>query len=1284
MGMENASSSSTVQWKYDVFISFRGEDTRNNFMDNLYNALIVKGINTFRDDEKLERGKPISLELLKAIEESRVTIVILSKDYASSPWCLDELAKIIACKEDMGMIVLPVFHYVKPSDVRKQMRTFAQAFVKHEEKEEKTRVDKWRDALSQVGNLAGWHLNNTRPESQVIQDIVGSISLNLKYDGVAYITKDLVGINSPLVELESRLALDSKDVLFIGIWGMGGMGKTTLARVIYHMVSKKFEARGFIEDVRKKFEKNGCVPLQQKIINEVLMEKNLKIEEEYDGVLKIKNRLCRKRVLLVLDDVHEVKQLRMLAGECNWFGPGSRIIITTRDAHVLNAHRVNEIYEVKGLNDEDARQLFCLKAFEKKHVPDDYIELSNRFLNYASGLPLALEVLGSFLFGKSIVEWKNELERLQKFPDEYILRVLEISFNGLQKSQKEIFLYIACFFNNQKEDYVIRILDILGLYPIIGLKELADKSLLKIMDNDVVWMHDLLGEMGRNMVRQECLDDPGKRSRLWDYEDINKVLKKNKGTETLKAMDIVSTCNEQQDGRWNPGAFLKMDNLKFLRIDGTLYVPTHLPNDLRILEWISYPSESLLSSFQLDELVQLCLQQSKIQQLWKGIKNFDKLKFIDLTDSVDLFITPDFTGVPNLEKLVLVRCTNLRAFHPSIGILKKLVELNLQDCERLIRLPSKFGMEPLVTFEISNCPKLKTNPEPVANPKFIHELFVDRTAIVNLIKNLPETLWIIKGLEILDLSKVCIEELPSSIERLTGLTSLTLRYCENLVSLPNTICNLKLLKSLDLFGCLKFRNLPKNIGNVKGLELLNLCWTTIEDVPSSIALLKNLKHLYICRWRSSSYSLPTSLELLGLVFPSLISSSPVNLIISGLMSYKRGSWQHLQLLLPSLSGLQSLTYLHLSDCSLLSIPNDIGCLSSLEHLNLSGNDFVSLPESMSQLSNLRRLHLEGCKMLWSLENVPSTIESVIANDCPSLVILPELQFYTFRSDHSHLNFQCVNCISLARYIGSSGSMLQGQSGELPDIFDIIIPEGRFLEGRFSKRFEHESVSHELKVQVPYGRDELMGIELCVCFSVAEVSKYFLLKCWIKVNGFESASPIRSSFRANYGSVSSRHLWRLYLSHHYFDSQWGENFRQIDGNGSNEIEIRISTSNNLEVQKVGIHYDIIKDSASKGTQNKRSHDEGDGAGPFGEGYSIDEPPPKRRKFWTALLEAITRQRRDELRVLRELRGLLLVSRSYRFGHVECSERYRYATVEGAEGGADVLMWLLDGRGQVKAS
>ena len=139
---------------------------------------------------------------------------------------------------------------------------------------------------------------------------------------------------------------------------------------------------------------------------------------------------------------------------------------------------------------------------------------------------LALEVLGSFLFGKSTTEWKIALERLKEFLEEEILQVLQISFNGLQKPQKEIFLHIACLFTHRKKDQVVEILDILGLYPGIGLKKLIDNSLLKIMDNDIVWMHDLLEEMGRNIVFQECPNDPGKRSRLWVYKDIDKVLKK--------------------------------------------------------------------------------------------------------------------------------------------------------------------------------------------------------------------------------------------------------------------------------------------------------------------------------------------------------------------------------------------------------------------------------------------------------------------------------------------------------------------------------------------------------------------------------------------------------------------------------------------------------------------------------------------------------------------------------------------------------------------------------------
>ena len=380
-----------------------------------------------------------------------------------------------------------------------------------------------------------------RYETEDIKEIMGWISLHLKYDEFPYITRDLVGIYSRMVELESLLAIGSNDVRFIGVWGMGGMGKTTLARVVYHMVSKEFEAYSFIEDVRENSEKHGFVGLQEKLISNILEETDLKIRDKYDGVLKIKKRLCHKRILLVLDDVNKLDQLKMLAGEHDWFGPGSRIIITTRDVHVLNTHGVDGIYEVQGLYDKDAFQLFCSKAFRKEHVPKDYLLMSEEFVKYAAGLPLALEVLGSFLFEKNTNEWKSALKRFKEYPNIEILDVLKISYDRLQNLEKEIFLHIACFFNHEEKDHVVDILDSLGLFAVIGLKELVNKSLLKIDDSNILWMHDLLEEMGKNMVRQECPSDCGKRSRLWHCEDIENVLKNNKVRGCLENMSSFPT-----------------------------------------------------------------------------------------------------------------------------------------------------------------------------------------------------------------------------------------------------------------------------------------------------------------------------------------------------------------------------------------------------------------------------------------------------------------------------------------------------------------------------------------------------------------------------------------------------------------------------------------------------------------------------------------------------------------------------------------------------------------------
>ena len=162
MSTQKASSSSTPSWKYDVFLSFRDVDTGYNFTDHLYKALNDKGMVTFREEEKLERGKSISAELFKAIEVSRFLIVILSRNYASSTWCLDELVEIIECMKVMGTTVLPIFYHVDPSVVRNQMGTFAESFAKHEErfKDNIEKVQTWRYTLKEVANIHGWLVND--------------------------------------------------------------------------------------------------------------------------------------------------------------------------------------------------------------------------------------------------------------------------------------------------------------------------------------------------------------------------------------------------------------------------------------------------------------------------------------------------------------------------------------------------------------------------------------------------------------------------------------------------------------------------------------------------------------------------------------------------------------------------------------------------------------------------------------------------------------------------------------------------------------------------------------------------------------------------------------------------------------------------------------------------------------------------------------------------------------------------------------------------------------------
>ena len=365
-------------------------------------------------------------------------------------------------------------------------------------------------------------------ESSDIQQILKRIFSELNFKFSSIFPKGLVGIDSCVKEvLDSYLDEGSGGVRFVGICGMGGMGKTTLAQEIYKRIFVNFEASSFIDNVREETRNRGLVSLQKQLISKILMESETNIWKISEGINVLGNIVRNKKVLIVLDDVDGEEQLEALAGNHDWFGSGSRIIVTSRDSHLLRRCDMNFIYTVKQLNNDDALKLFSWRAFKKPDPKENYMDLSQDFVSYANGLPLALKVLGSLLFDKEIDEWNSALNKLKVEPDKKILDILKISYDGLTNTQKELFLDIACFFKGENKDCIRDILKSFGYYPEYNIGVLIDKSLIIIKSKETIWMHDLLQEMGQEIVHQESPKEPGRCSRLWFYKDALYVLKNN-------------------------------------------------------------------------------------------------------------------------------------------------------------------------------------------------------------------------------------------------------------------------------------------------------------------------------------------------------------------------------------------------------------------------------------------------------------------------------------------------------------------------------------------------------------------------------------------------------------------------------------------------------------------------------------------------------------------------------------------------------------------------------------